>query len=342
MNEVFTFIRREPAGAAVAEYLQHRLSLPAGRFRISGDIPANVPDRDGAIWLHGNAAFFPKVCRHLLRTPVERRPLVLIWHMEPLPPPSAAGLPKPMLHLREIAKIALRDPRATDVYTNWFTLRRLHRHSIPDVLVVSAPGRQEFLAERGISSHFVPVGWLPQMGRDLALTRDMDVLFLGSLDVPRRNRILKSLRHQGVNVTALGDWNNPAYWGESRTMLINRAKILLNLPRTAGEYSGIRILMGLANKALVVSEPIYRSDPYVPGKHFVMGGLEEIPGLISRYLDDEEARSPIVEEGHRAARETFTMERSLHRILEIAAAQRGERGNLVRTALDSRRAEVRA
>ncbi|MCC6262356.1 MAG: glycosyltransferase family 1 protein [Bryobacterales bacterium] len=342
MNGSFTFVRREPAGAAVARYLGDRLDLPSDRFLVSGDIAANVPGKDGVLWLHGNAAFFPKVCRSLMRTPVDRRPLVVIWHMEPLPPPAASGIPKPMLHLREIAKIVLRDPRATDVYTNWFTLQRLHRNRLPDVLFVSAPGRREFLAERGIESHFVPVGYLPEMGRDLHSERDIDVLFLGSLDVPRRNRILKSLRKQGVSLAAYGDWKNPAYWGESRTVLVNRAKILLNLPRTAGEYSGIRILLGLANKSLVVSEPIYDPHPYIPGTHFVMGALEEIPGLISRYLEDDAARMEIVDAGYRAALNEFSMERSLQRILEIVAANPREGGNLVRTALNSGRAEVRA
>lgn len=342
MSGTFVFVRREPAGAAVSAYLEKHLALGPGRFLVSGDVAANIPDVNGVLWLHGNAAFFPRVCRHLLGMPPEQRPLVVIWHMEPLPPPKASGLPKPWLHLREIAKIALRDPRATDVYTNAFTLHRLHRNRLPDLLVVSAPGRQQFLAERGIASHFVPVGLLPEMGCDLALERDLDVLFLGSLDVPRRNRILQSLRAQGLNITARGDWKNPAYWGESRTRLVNRAKILLNLSRTAGEYSGIRILLGLANKALVVSEPVYDPTPYVPGKHFVMASLEELPGRISHYLRDDAARAAIVEEGHRTAHAEFAMERSLQRILHLLAESEMKGGRLVRTALDSGRAQIRA
>ena len=342
MNGSVTFCRREPAGAAVSQYLEETLALPPGRFLVSGDVAASVPDRDGVLWIHGNAAFFPRVCRRLLRMPAGERPLVVIWHMEPLPPPTASGIPKPRPHLREIAKIVLRDARATDVYTNAFTLRRLHRNGVPDVLVVSAPGRQEYLAERGIPSHFVPVGLLPEAGRDLALERDIDVLFLGSLDVPRRNRILQSLRAQGVPVTALGDWKNPDYWGESRTILLNRAKILLNLSRTEGEYSGIRILLGLANKALVVSEPIYESKPYIPGRHFVMARHEELAERILHYLGDPVARAAIIEEGYRAAHAEFAMERSLNRILRYLAEHHKKGGSLVRTALDSGRAEIRA
>ena len=83
-----------------------------------------------------------------MATPRYRRPYVLLWHSEPLPPARATGLPLPWLNLREVAKVVLRDARATDVYTNYFTLRSLHRVGIPDVLVLSSRGRQEFLAER--------------------------------------------------------------------------------------------------------------------------------------------------------------------------------------------------
>ncbi|MDZ7638930.1 MAG: glycosyltransferase [Bryobacterales bacterium] len=325
MSGEFLFCRRAPSGTVVYELLAEHLSRTAGRLTLSGDCAEQIPDEGGAVWVHGNAAFFPKLFRRLKRLPRQRRPFVVIWHNEPLPPPRASGLAYPMPHAREIAKILLRDPRATDVYTNWFTLRELHRQALPDVLVVSAPGRHAFLSERGIPSHFVPLGYAAEMGRDLGLERDIDVLFLGALDVPRRNRILKSLRGQGVNVTAVGDWKNPAYWGENRTALLNRAKILLNVPRTAGEYSGLRILLGMANKALVISEPIWDPAPYVPGRHFLMAPVDEMAGLVRRYLTDETARAAVVDEAYRTAIGEFTMERSVERILQIVAS-RGPRG----------------
>jgi hypothetical protein len=318
MIDEVTFCLRAQKAGAIGEMVQAQLRRAARSFNVSHDIARNIPE-SGLLWIQGNAAWFPNICRELRRIPPGRRPLVLIWHCEPLPPPRAAGLPFPRLNLREIAKIILRDRRATDVYTNWFTLRSLHRDGIPGLLIVSAPGRRQFLAERGIESHFVPFGYDPAMGRDLGLPRDIDALFIGSLDVPRRNRILAELKRRGVNLTAVGDWSNPDFWGERRVELLNRAKILLNFSRTPAEYSGARILLGLANKSMVISEPIFDPAPYVPGRHFVMAPVDEIPALVRHYLADETARARIVEEGHRLATTQLTMEQSVNRILKLAA-----------------------
>ena len=46
---------------------------------------------ESVVFLAGNANWFPRVCRQLMATPTAERPLVLVWHSEPLPPPKAAG-----------------------------------------------------------------------------------------------------------------------------------------------------------------------------------------------------------------------------------------------------------
>ena len=314
--EITHYCRRLPSGdtgTLVRSYLEGA----ASRFTLCDETQSVVPER-GLLWIQGNAAWFPAVFRRLRSIPKESRPIVAVWHNEPLPPPRSALLPYPKLSLREIAKIAFRDSRATDVYTNYWSIRRLSREGLVDVLVVSAAGRKSFLAERGISSHFVPFGYDLRMGRDLGLARDIDVLFLGALNVPRRNRVINFLRTQGINVIAVGDWSNPAYWGEQRTALINRAKILLNVPRTAEEFSGARILLGLANRSLVISEPMFDSAPYVPGRHFVMAPVEQLPGLIRHYLSNDSDRGRIVDEGHRLVSEELSMDCSVQRILHIA------------------------
>lgn len=339
MSVDITFCRRTPAVGAATATVARILEGMARSFTLTADCADNVPEH-GLLWIQNNAAWFPRITARLRKIPRQRRPFVVIWHGEPLPPPRASGLPRPWLNWWEIGKILLRDARATDVYTNWFTLRSLQRQGIPDVLFVSAPGRRDFLTERGICAEFVPFGYAPEMGRDLGLTPDIDVLFIGALDVPRRNRILRQVERQGVKLTAVGDWHNPAYWGENRVKLVNRAKILLNVSRTAGEYSGLRILLGLANKALVISETIYDPAPYVPGKHFVMAPVEEIPDLVRYYLTNTEERERIVEEGYRFALTEATMERSVDRILEICAQRMRARegGAIVQAAADSGRA----
>jgi len=284
------------------------------------DTSARMPPPGDWLVIVGNAAWFPGLLRRLLATPRQQRPFVLLWHFEPLPPARAAGLPLPWLNLREVAKIVLRDKRATDVYTNYLTIRRLHRAGIPDVLVLSSRGRQEFLAERGIPGHFAPLGCAPMMGRDLGIPRDIDVLFLGILNVPRRNRLLQALRKQHINLTAAGSWSDPALWGENRTRLLNRTKILLNFARTPGEFSGYRLALGMANKALVVSEPIYRPEPFVPGTHFVMAPPDEMAASIRHYLDAADERQVITETAARFVHEEATLQRSTERLVGLMEA----------------------
>jgi Glycosyl transferases group 1 len=288
-----------------------------------------VPDRDlvlepdRTVWLAGNPNWYPRSLRLLLEAPPQARPPVVIWHYEPLPLPSTAPFPRQRLHLRELAKILLRDSRATDPYTNSSLLRRLAGVGLPDLLLVHSPDHAEYLAEHGIAAETVPIGYAPFFGRDLGLERDTDVLFLGALDVPRRKRLIRRLRRAGVAVKAVGSWRDPAYWGDNRTRLLNRTKILLNLSRYPGQSSGYRLILGLANGALTLSEPVFRPEPFVPGEHFVSAAVEEMPALVERYLNDEGARKAIVDRGQTFITREATMERSVVRILGLLEAKLG-------------------
>jgi hypothetical protein len=182
------------------------------------------------------------------------------------------------------------------------------------VLIVSTPSRREFLAEQGISSHWVPFGYDATYGRDLKLTRDIDVLFLGTPDDARHRQAVRHLKRKRVNVVSKGSWSDPACWGEERTKLINRTKIFLGLQRRPGKLSGIRMLLGMANKALVIAEPMYDSAPYVAGKHFISASLDEMPEVIEHYLRADSERELITDEAHRFVTEEVTLAQSLARI----------------------------
>jgi hypothetical protein len=313
--------RRLPAERnAVADLLVeggHRVDLVTdGPIGLMADRP--IGHRPGrVVWLHGSPSWFPTVVRQLAAMPESERPLVVCWHSEPLPPPRAAGLPRPRLHLREVAKILLRDSRATDVYTNHRRLEELARRGLPDLLVVTSRGRQEFLAERGIAAQCVPFGYLPVHGRHLGLDRDIDVLMLGAQEIPRRKRRLRYLRSRGVDVVAKGSWSDPACWGEGRTELLNRTRILVNLQRYAGDVSHLRLIMAGAAKTLLVSEPMYAPEPAVPGEHYVSVTVEEMPDAIGHYLAHEDERRRIVENAYRLVTEEMTAERSVGAIVSL-------------------------
>jgi hypothetical protein len=284
-------------------------------------VPDGAPALDGVdlVWIFGSVNWYPKTWHRLLSLPAGRRPAVILWHTEPLPLPAAAGIRLERRHVRELAKIALRDPRRTDPKSNLRALRRLLSQGMPDFLAVSTRERQLFLAEHGIESEFVPLGYDPEThGWDLGLERDLDVLFLGALDVPRRDRVLRFLRRTGVDVRAIGDWNDPACFGEARTALLNRTKILLNLARHPAMLSGARMLLGMANKALVLAEPIYTPDPYRPGVHYVSAELADWPETIAHWLQDHAARGRVTDEAYEFIRTSVTMRESVTRILALA------------------------
>jgi hypothetical protein len=272
---------------------------------------------EAVVVLLGSANWYRKLLSGISGRPHQQRPRLAVWHTEPLPPPRRSGLPRPRLHARELVKVAIRDGRATDPYTNWRRLRALAKLGLPDLLVVSTQARQEFLAEQGVRAHWVPLGYQPKLGRDLGIPRDIEVLFLGAPDVPRRRRIIRALRARGVPIETAGGWNNPAFFGEHRTRLLNRTRILLNLGRHPGELSGQRMLLGAANGALVVSEPIYRPAPYVPGRHYVSATLEELPRAIAYYLAHESERAAIAARARALVTSEVTLERSVRRIVAL-------------------------
>jgi len=271
------------------------------------------------LWFQGNANWFPRACRRLERMGT-RRPRVVIWHSEPLPPRPGSGWQSSRLHLREIAKIVLRHKNATDPYTNAARLKKLWKVGLPDVLAISSRSRQGFLASCGIESYFVPLGCYGEShGKLLDLQRDIDCLFLGTMQVPRRRRLIAHLRRVGIKVQTKGSWHDSDTWGENRTLLLNRTKILLSLQRYPGEFTGMRMLLGMSNGAMIISEPIDQPDPYIPGRHYVEATAEQMPSVIRFYLEHPDERTRIAAEGGRLMKE-LTMQASVRRILGLVEA----------------------
>ena len=289
------------------------------RVRMTADGPLDAR-ADEVLVLHGNANWFPRLCAALAATPPDRRPFTVIRHYEPLPPPAAAGLPPRRRHLREWAKVALRDPRATDPATNLGRLRRLAAHGIPDLLTVATELWRDGLHERGIHAVALHEGPGGEAGRLLpGVERDIDVLFVGARDVPRRNRVIARMRSEGVDVTVAGGWSRDGVWGEDRTRLINRAKVFLNVARHPGDLSGHRLALGMLNGACVLSETLVTPAPYVPGVHFATAAPGELAGAARRLLGDDTERERLARAGHELVTTAHTLERSTARLLALVA-----------------------
>jgi len=212
-----------------------------------------------------------------------QRPIHAVWHWEPLPLPKAAGLAPPSLSIRELAKTVLRGVRATDLYANLADLKRLSRNGFPDLLIVSSQALQESLVEHGIPAHWEPYDYEIGDGAPIAGNRDIEALYLGALDVRRRQRIAKQLRRRGVDLVSRGSWLDKALWGESRTHLVNRPA------------------------------------PFIPGRHYVEADVGEMPEALNYYHTHSEERNSIVDRTHRFVTEELRMEATVSQILAPVA-----------------------
>jgi hypothetical protein len=125
----------------------------------------------------------------------------------------------------------------------------------------------EILKQKGIDSFYMPYGYHLSQERFIPKEKDIDVLFIGTGKIPRRERLFSKLNEKCNFVCAYD------FYGDELDNLIGRSKVHLNLHRfdfpTPLEVVRINYLM--SNHCNVVSE--YGDDQelnekYEPGLHF--------------------------------------------------------------------------
>lgn len=184
-----------------------------------------------------------------------------------------------------------------------------------DRLAVSTMGKHDLLASMGIESVFAPVGVHAKSGKRLGGERDIDVLFLGNTQPGRRRTLLdqlqKGLADAGVELKVV----NRACWDDERTALLNRTKLILHLHQIHWDTPWIRLMMGAACGAMMVTEPFVDPRPFEPGTHFVESSAEELLGTIKHYLAHEDERAAVVDQAEALVRERLTLRTSLRKML---------------------------
>ena len=192
-----------------------------------------------------------------------------------------------------------------------------------DLLATNSSKRVGFLKKLGIESEFVPLGYDPVYGEDRKRERDIDVVFLGLLGKKRRRRrllqiIKNDLKSYGIDLTIVSGKkhdNNQRVGGEERTELLNRTRIMINVLASQTDMTGERLLMAMANGALVISEPMSEAAPFVPDQHFVVAEPNRIAEKIAHYLRCEQERAAITERAYKFVTEKLTMRAQCEGIL---------------------------
>lgn len=182
---------------------------------------------------------------------------------------------------------------------------------------VTTRQRVEFLADRGIEAEFLPAGINASYGEVRGVTRDIDVLFIGRTKLPERrqrlNRIVDDLRQRGLTVEV----RTSGTFGEKRTRLVNRAKIVLNINTYFWDTAWMRWYLATANGAAMASEPQSVPDPLRPGVDYLEAKGDALAAQIADLVADEPRRLAMVA----ACRDTLTQkmstEASARRIAQI-------------------------
>ncbi|MDJ0859066.1 MAG: glycosyltransferase [Dinoroseobacter sp.] len=260
----------------------------------------------------------------------EKRPRLIWWLNENLPP-----VDRPMLNmavgmfrgamdrLAPPVPRALGAPRKQDIMLHRYRLlhevKSADKAKIIDCLAVTSGKRASDLKEIGIDSIVVPMGYGPSksLGEPLNLKRDIDVLFLGKTQGKRaasRARKVAFLENElakkEVRLSVVSHGLN----GNERTERLNRTKLLLNLVRSKDDWTGHRLLLGAANGAMNVSEPMADHKPFIDGQHIAFAPLEDLPDLILHYLANETERAKVASQAYDLVTGELSMENALAKV----------------------------
>jgi hypothetical protein len=297
--------------------------------------------------VHGPLGSLVPLANQLLKLPYYQCPVLALWMTEGLPRPTLPGwLLRPIGALRSSAeRMAYRE----DAQDHWVLDARwrllaakacrfryygdihwLDSARIPFLLAVGSDWIAQHLRNAGLSPVVAYIGCCPEWYDDLRLDRDVPVLWLGKITSGARRRHLTLVREQladrGVKVHMVDGIENPYVFGNERTVLLNRSRVVLNLMRNWWDNNGVRYCLAAPNRALIASEPALPHTPFVPGVHLVASPVEKLADAICHHLSHEAERQRIVERAYQLVTTELSMERGVSRVLAEAAALPREMG----------------
>ena len=286
-----------------------------------------LPDCLDLILLFGPWGSMLPLTNQLIALPPAQRPKLVWWLSEQLPNPAlpewlryGGGLLR--TRLEQLAYVECSDgswkqrgrlgkllaSKATR-FRYYGDLQWLKREGILTCVVQGSGVSKRLLAQRGFSVYSPPSpSYFPEWGADLRLERDIPVLWIGKVATRRRRRLLEQVENElgkvGVHVMRIDGERHPYVFGDERTVLLNRTKVVLNLLRAKWDNNAMRFHLAALNRALVVTEPLLDQTTYVPGLHLVETSVEQIPDRILHYLTHEDERQSITEQAYQLVTRT--------------------------------------
>lgn len=213
--------------------------------------------------------------------------------------------------------------------THWFDLTRAHAASAGATVDIY-PGAVRELGRRGVKAEHFRLGYSgfwDRWERNEQADRPVDVLHLGAVNErrlralagyagtlwPHRTRLL--VPPETPKTREREDF----LLDDAKWECLRSAKILLNLHRQESTYfEWVRVLEGIANGCVLVSEHSPDCAPLVPGEHFVSGTLENLALLADHLLRDEEGLAAMRRDAYDYVRTELSMRPAAERLMAIA------------------------
>ncbi len=304
---------------------------------------ARVPQGLDVVLVCGPFGSLAPLGSQLSRMPRHERPALALWMTEQFSNPA---LPAWAQHLAgnarsRLERLAYREtdtgvwqlnPRFQPLVRYAHRLRYfgdlkwLRATRVLTVLAVGSRWIAQYLKARGIDAMVAFIGSHPSWGADLKLERDVPVLWLGKVASSRRRRVLQAvradLRQRGLDMLMVDGEEHPYVFGDERTRLLNRTRVVLNILREPWDNHSLRYFLAAPNRAMVVTEPTYPHTPFEPGVHLVSAPVDQLADTIAHYAQQDAERSRIAERAYELVTSELTMRRSVNDILTQALAAR--------------------
>ena len=275
----------------------------------------------GSVFLYPDLVARPRTARRVL------------WYTEPLPrmTGSSGGIHDllPTGRLLDVSRRVLPPLARTAAWRRWrekaanvrepmHNLVQLRRHAAAfDRIVIDAHARARGAIAAGIPVDVVPFGYHPAFAGPIGATvlRDIPVVALGNVDpIARRYRITAALEdglaRSGVELARI----DGRVYGPARRAMLERTQVLIDIQRIPGNYPLYNFLLAAAAGAALVTEPLLRPEPLVPGVHYVEADAFGLAQAALDLLADEPRRLRMVE----AAQALLTTDLDLRRTLPLA------------------------
>lgn len=134
---------------------------------------------------------------------------------------------------------------------------------------------------------------------------EYECLFFGRVsDKPRRQKILNKIKDK---YSFYPKFEN--IYDQELEEAVILSKIVLNIHQSINKFpERLRIIIGISNKKLVISEPLDNIKPLIPNKHFVSCSHLEFNSKIKYYLEHKNGYAAITENAYSFVKKSFRMD----------------------------------